>query len=80
MYCMMFIALIDGDVSTLTGSKYLEYNPGSELNILLVKSNNENWIEQNNLMKQKSNKRQTKMNNKSNNNNDITGKRTLFTT
>jgi hypothetical protein len=39
---MMFIALIDGDVSTLTGSKYLEYNPGSELNILLVKSNNEN--------------------------------------
>ncbi len=31
---MMFIDLLDGDV--LTGSKYLEQNPGSELNIYWV--------------------------------------------
>jgi hypothetical protein len=33
---MMLIDLLDGDVQQVTGSKYLEYNPGSELNILLV--------------------------------------------
>ncbi len=40
---MMFIDLLNGDVQQamgyfccMTGSKYLEYNPGSELNILLV--------------------------------------------
>ncbi len=45
-------------VCCITGSKYLEYNPGSELNILLVKIKNESRIEQNNRMnnEQKSNK------------------------
>ncbi len=37
---------------TVTESKYLEYNPGSKLNILLVKMNNESQIEQNDRMKQ----------------------------
>jgi hypothetical protein len=32
---------------TVMGSKYLEYNPGSEFNILLVKMNNESQSEQN---------------------------------
>jgi hypothetical protein len=35
----------------VTGLKYLEYNPGSELNILLMKMNIESWIKQNNQMK-----------------------------
>ncbi len=37
----------------MTGSKYVEYNPGSELNILLVTMNSETRIEQNNGMKQR---------------------------
>ncbi len=55
---MMFIDLLDDDVQQITGYfccvtglKYLEYNPGSELNILLMKMNIESWIEQNNQMK-----------------------------
>ncbi len=39
-----------GNVCCITGSKYLEYKPASELNFLLVKMNNESQIEQNNLM------------------------------
>ncbi len=55
----------DGDGNFLynrctTGSKYLEYNPGSELNIFHWTLNNKHWIEQNNQMKQKSNKGWTK--------------------
>jgi hypothetical protein len=40
---MMFIDSLDDDVAQLwvTGSKYLEYNPGSELNIFTM--NNEHW-------------------------------------
>jgi hypothetical protein len=41
----MFIDLLDGDVQWETGSKYLEYNPGSELNILLVNMKNEQQVE-----------------------------------
>ncbi len=50
---MMFIDLLDGDVQQETGSKYLEYNSESELNILLVNMKSEQWnsIEQNNRMK-----------------------------
>jgi hypothetical protein len=35
----VYLTCIDGDVEPETGSKYLEYNPGSELNIFLM--NNE---------------------------------------
>ncbi len=57
---MMFIDLLDGDVQWETGSKYLEYNPGSELNILLVNMKNEQQVELKKVIKwnneQKSNK------------------------
>ncbi len=49
-------------VSGTTGSKYLEYNLGSELNIFQWTMNNEHWIKQNNRMKQKLNKRRTQTN------------------
>jgi hypothetical protein len=73
------------------GIEYLEYKPGSELNIFHWAMNNEHWIEQNNQMKQNLNKRLTKdewiieqQQNKLNNNNktihNITGKRALCTT
>jgi hypothetical protein len=49
--CMMFIDLLDGDVQQVIGSKYLEYNPGSELNtLLLIMKNNE--IELNKIIEQ----------------------------
>ncbi len=56
VWCLL--TCIDDDVETGTsrtigtGSKFLEYNPGSELNIFLM--NNEQWKEQNNWMKTKS--------------------------
>ncbi len=49
------------------GSKYLDYNPGSELNLFSL--NNDQWTmeKQKNWMKQKSNKRWTeKLNNEQN--------------
>ncbi len=63
--------------TTGTGSKYLEYNPGSELNIILM--NNEQWTKEPN-----ENKSWAKDEEKSNNNNkimhNIAGTRALYTT
>jgi hypothetical protein len=62
---MMFIDLLDGDVQQetgyfcfMTGSKYLEYNPGSELNIYWWIWKLYNEIESNKVIEQKSNKDQ----------------------
>ncbi len=47
VWCLLTCIDDDGSscttgTSTWTGSKYLEYNPGSELNLFLL--NNEQWI------------------------------------
>ncbi len=43
--------------SSTTESKYLEYNPGSELNLFFWTMNNEQWKAKESNEKQKSNKR-----------------------
>ncbi len=72
VWCLL--TCIDDDFSCIMGSKYLEYNPGLELNIFLFITNNE----QKNYMKTKIEQDEEK----SNNNNKIirnTGMRTLYT-
>jgi hypothetical protein len=46
MYDVYVLTCIDDDGSCITGSKYLEYNPGLELNIFSWTMNNEqkNWM------------------------------------
>jgi hypothetical protein len=62
----VYLTCLDNDVetgtshTTGTGSKYLGYNPGSELIVFSWTNNNEQWKEQKNWVKQKSNKRWTK--------------------
>jgi hypothetical protein len=53
-----------------TGSKYLEYNPGSELNIFQWTMNIESWIEQNNRFNKSWTKDEQRRMNKLNNNNN----------
>ncbi len=44
VWCLL--ACIDDDGSCITGSKYLEYNPGLELNFFIM--NNEQWTKESN--------------------------------